>query len=187
MHIKSFNYKDKSINEDELSTKSQNAEKKGFIEEPKKETINQIKNVTQEKRVKPEIKTDVINENKIIINSFQELLNICIDKKELKLRYEIENNVNLVSFENNRIEISFNENLDKNFIKDLSSKLYLWTGQRWIISLSKEKGKISLKQQIEKNKIELIKDVKNSKFYKTVLEKFKDANLLDVTKDKDEI
>ena len=45
-------------------------------------------------------------------------------KKEIKLKYELEKNVNLVKFEKNRIEISFNESLDKDFVKDLSSKLF---------------------------------------------------------------
>ena len=35
-------------------------------------------------------------------------IKICNDKKEIKLKYELENNVNLVKFENLRIEISFN-------------------------------------------------------------------------------
>ena len=38
----------------------------------------------------------------------------------MKLKYELEKNINLVGFEKNRIEISFNDNLDKNFVKDLS-------------------------------------------------------------------
>ena len=85
-----------------------------------------------------------------------------------------------MSFEKNRIEISFNDNLDKNFVKDLSLKLFEWTGQRWIITFSKTKGEISKKdkEKIEKNQI--INEVKNSKLYKDVLEKFKDANLVDV-------
>ena len=37
----------------------------------------------------------------------------------MKLKYELEKNVNLVKFENGRIEISFNDNLDKDFIRDL--------------------------------------------------------------------
>ena len=41
----------------------------------------------------------------------------------MKLKFELENNVNLVSFSNNRIEISFNEKLSNNFVKDLSEKL----------------------------------------------------------------
>ena len=37
--------------------------------------------------------------------------------------------------------------LDKNFVKDLSLKLYEWTGERWIITFSKIKGKISIKEK----------------------------------------
>ena len=106
----------------------------------------------------------------------------------MKLKYELENNVNLVNFEKNRIEISFNDYLDKNFVKDLSSKLFEWTDERWIITFSKKKGEISIRAKEKKNKIELIKDIKNSQVYKDVLEKFPDANLIDVvtkTNDKD--
>ena len=41
--------------------------------------------------------------------------------------------------EKNRVEISFNDNLDKNFVKDLSLKFFEWTGERWIITFSKKK------------------------------------------------
>ena len=34
-----------------------------------------------------------------------------------------------------------NQNLDKNFVRNLSSKLIEWTGNRWVITLSKEIGK----------------------------------------------
>jgi len=71
----------------------------------------------------------------------------------MKLKYELEKNVNLVNFENQRMEISFHENLDKEFIKILSSKLYEWTGNRWIITLSKKKGKPSIKEnEVKKRK-----------------------------------
>jgi DNA polymerase-3 subunit gamma/tau len=53
---------------------------------------------------------------------------------------------------NQRIEISFNEDLDKDFIKDLSSKLYEWTNERWIITLSKIKGQPSKKRKRNKFK-----------------------------------
>ena len=103
----------------------------------------------------------------------------------MKLKYELEKNVNLVSFENNRIEISFNDNLDKNFVKDLSLKLFEWTKERWIITFSKIKGEISIKEKILNDKKNLIKEAKNSKLYKNVLEKFPDANLLDVKSKKE--
>ena len=154
------------------------------VAEIKIDTINQIKNVTQEKKTKPEMQSEVKGEETISINSFDELLKICSEKKEIKLKYELEKNVNLVSFEKNRIEISFNDNLDKNFVKDLSSKLFEWTNQRWIITFSKTKGEMSIKDKEQNFKIEVIKKAKKSEFYKVVLEKFPDADLVKVESNK---
>ena len=142
-------------------------------------TVGQIKNVAQEKK---------INESLIKIDTFDNLVNTCIEKKELKLKYELENNVSLVSFEIPRIEISFNENLDKNFVKDISSKLYEWTNQRWIISFSKLQGDMPIikKKLFKRNKI--LEEAKDSKIYKKFLESFSDADLLskiNIDKDND--
>ena len=100
----------------------------------------------------------------------------------MKLKFELEKNVNLVSFQNNRVEISFNENLDKNFVKDLTHKLFEWTGQRWIIAFSKIKGEISIKEKKQNEKKELIERIKESDIYETILKKFPDAILTRVSK-----
>ena len=105
--------------------------------------VDQIKNIIQEEKNKPEIKTETKAIDKNLLNSFEDLLDICNQKKEIKLKYELEKNVNLVKFERNRIEISFNYNLDKDFVKDLSTKLFEWTNERWIITFSKSKGAVS--------------------------------------------
>ena len=145
--------------------------------------VNQIKNVSQEDKVDPKLK---INKKKSEINSFQELVNLCNQKKEIKLKYELETNVNLVSFEDGRIEIAFNENLDKDFIKELSNKLLEWTNTRWIISLSQKKGEISLKEKDKISQKEIFDEVKKSEIYKKVLEILPDAELIEVkSHDKD--
>ena len=144
------------------------------------DTVNQIKNVIQEKTIKPETQKKNKTEEKFIISSFKDLLDICAQNKEIKLKYELEKNVNLVSFEKNRIEISFNDNLDKDFVKDLSSKLYEWTAERWIITFSKSKGEMSVKEKQKNKKDELINEVKNLEIYNKVMEKFTDAELIDV-------
>jgi len=148
--------------------------------------ISQIKNVTQEDQNKPEIQNEIKVGQKNTINSFDELIKICVQKKEMKLKYELENNVNLVSFANNRIEVSFNENLNSDFVKNLSSKLFDWTNERWIISFSKSKGKISIKENQKNKKQELLQQAKNSEIYKSVLEKFPDAELLDIKFNKED-
>ena len=145
----------------------------------KAETIGQMKNIVQEKDIKIKDNKEIELQTKLI-SSFDELLEICSSKKEIKLKYELEKNVNLVRFENKRIEISFNEDLDKDFIKDLSSKLYEWTNDRWIITLSKTKGHPSKKEEEIILKKELIETVKKSPIYNDILKKFPDAELIDV-------
>ena len=142
--------------------------------------INQIKNITQEKKNKPDIRTETKAEENNLIESFEQLLMTCTEKKEIKLKYELEKNVNLVRFEKKRIEISFNDHLDKNFVKDLSLKLFEWTNERWIIAFSKEKGKASIKDEERNKKKELVKNTKKTELYKDFLNKFPDANLIDV-------
>ena len=145
-----------------------------------KNIVNQIKNVAQEKKLKPqvEIETKVINENKI--ESFNDLIDVCNVKRENKLKYELEKNVNLVKFDIGRIEISFNDNLEKDFVKNLSAKLLEWTNQRWIITLTKNKGEISIKDKEKIFKKELFESKKKSQLYKTVIDYFSDAELIDV-------
>ena len=149
--------------------------------------INQIKNTSQTSKVEPhkELKTFSEVIKKLEIKSFNNLIEICNDKKEVKLKYELENNVNLVKFENLRIEISFNEKLDKNFIKDLTSRLYDWTGERWIITLSKVEGEISYKEKLIKTKNEEIEKINKSKLFLELKNNFSDIKLVDV-KNKDD-
>ena len=148
----------------------------------KNKTIGQIKNIVQEKKQTEKKTFKSTDQTKLVIKSFEDLINHCSSKREIKLKHELETNVNLVSFENKRIEISFNEKLDKEFIKNLSSKLHEWTNDRWIISLSKESGQLSKKEKEAILKNELLEKAKKSETYKKVLEVFPDAELISIEK-----
>ena len=181
--------KSSDLNLEKNLSSTNNSEKIKFnIDDENKEiknkTISQIKNFSQEETLKSESKIEInskINE----IKNFEELIMLCNTKKELKLKYELETNVSLVSFVENRIEISFNENLDKNFVKELSLKLYDWTGKRWIITFSKEIGQLSKKHKKNLEKSNLIKVAKEEDAYKKILETFPDAELIDVKMEED--
>ena len=146
----------------------------------KSKTIDQMKNIVQEDKDK---KINEEDKNTIQIKSFDELIEVCNKKKEIQLKYELENNVNLVSFEKNRIEISFNDNLSKDFLKIISSKLFDWTGERWIITLSKKTGQLTKKETKTKNKNDSLEVAKQTATYKKIKEMFSDAELIDVKKD----
>jgi len=188
IHLKSIkntpdvNYENSNQRNENISLTSLSQSKEGedlFGIKDKAETIGQMKNIVQEKDIRLQDNNEIKMQTNSI-NSFDDLLKICSSKKEVKIKYELEKNVNLVSFENQKIEISFNEDLDKGFIKDLSLKLYEWTGNRWIITLSKTKGKPSRKETEANLKAELIETMKNSSTYKNILEKFPDADLIDI-------
>ena len=186
MYLTSFKPKDRTNQKIDITEPINKDEKKFLIQDSGKGPVNQIKNIIQEKNIKPEVKLETNENNQIQIESFDNLIKVCLEKKEIKLKYELEKNVNLVGFEKNRIEISFNDKLDKNFVKDLSTKLFEWTGQRWIITFSKSKGNISIKEKELNKKIELIEKAKQSELFKKILEKFPDANLVNVDKIKNE-
>ena len=143
-----------------------------------RQTVGQIKNIFQEKKQNDKVAMN--DKPKEEIKTFDDLIRMCDLKKEIKLKYELERNVNLVNFKKQKIEISFNENLDKQFIKDLSSKLFEWTNNRWIILLSKNEGNLSVKEEEKNLKKEKLKDLKKSEMYKKILEHFNDAELIDV-------
>ena len=183
MHLVSSKTKNDHIETSDLSKPSLDNENKIQFNN---NSIDQIKNISQEKNLKSEIQTNVKPKFKSQINSLEELLEVCTQNKEAKLKYEIEKNVNLVSFEKNRIEISFNDRLDKNFVKDLSLKLFEWTNERWIITLSKIKGNMSIKEKEKDEKNKLLEKAKETKIYKNVLNNFSDATLVDVKRKKED-
>ena len=100
----------------------------------------------------------------------------------MKLKYELENNVNLVSFSDNRIEIAFNQELHKNFVKELSEKLFEWSNRRWIIFFSNEKGNKTIKEEEKLLKEKNIKIFENSEDYNNLKKIIPDLEIVDIKK-----
>ena len=148
---------------------------------------NQLKNTDQLKQENIIKNSELVKSEKFKnkIQSFQDLINLANKEKEVELKYDLERNVKLVSFNYGKIDISFNEKLNKNFIKLLTEKLILWTGERWIISLSKNDGAKSIYQQKADEKSQKLSYAKDSKVVKKFLSDFNDAKLIEIVEDKD--
>ena len=141
---------------------------------------NQLKNTNQ---IKTSPIKSLLKDNKklkIEISNFQDLINQANKEKEIELKYDLERNVKLVSFNKGTINISFNEKLNKNFIKTLTEKLLLWTGERWIISLSKNTDAKSIYEKNLEDKNNKIEEFKKSKIAQDVSKVFPDAQLIDI-------
>ena len=173
------------------STKNTEDLEKNIVDK-KNETIkvskNQIKNITQ---TKPDL---VSNNNEILIkekksnikniSNFEDLIFLSAEKREMELKYDLEKNVNLIKFSDGKIDISFNDNLAKDFVKNLSQKLLDWTGKRWLITLTKASGQKTFSETQAIKKTELLERGKNDDIYKKFKNIFSDAELIDILKKK---
>ena len=191
IHLNSLNQNEANYNEPAISRNNQEnfSERKIDNKDLETNTSNQTKNQLKSTN---QIKSNPVKnfsaqniEKKVEIKSFQDLINYANLEKEIELKYDLERNVKLVSFSRGTINISFNEKLNKNFIKNLTDKLLQWTGERWIITLSKNtEAKSIYEKNLEEKKI-LIDEFKNSDLAKVIEKKFPDAKLVDY-KEKEE-
>ena len=101
------------------------------------------------------------------------------------IKNDLERNVKLVSFNKGKINISFNEKLNKNFIKTLTEKLLQWTGERWIISLSKNDNIKSLYEKNIEEQSDKLNEFKKTSQAKEFLKSFPDAKLINILEEND--
>ena len=146
-------------------------------------TKNQLKSTNQIKTSPLKSSKFQDEKQKIEITSFQNLIELANKYKEIELKYDLERNVKLVSFNKGKIDISFNEKLNKDFIKNLTEKLLEWTGERWIISLSKNSEAKSVYEKNIEKKNNFIDEFKKGKIAKEIETAFPDAKLIDIEED----
>ena len=176
----------KQMEENNNKTIEPENDKKIINDENQITTISkdQIKNTTQTKPVLSSLKPKNLVTKATIekVLSFEGLIYLSSRKKEIQLKYDLEKNVNLIKFSQGKIDISFNQNLDKNFVRNLSEKLLEWTGNRWVITLSKEKGQESFSKLQDIKKKEFLNREKKGEVYKKFKNIFSDGELLEIKK-----
>ncbi len=185
IHLKDFDEKSEFLKDENNRniTSSENLIGKKKDDQSDNKMSNQIKNqlksTNQIKTILPKNLKENKKNNKIEIISFQDLINLANNEREIELKYDLERNVKLVSFNKGNINISFNEKLNKNFIKTLTEKLLLWTGERWIISLSKNTEAKSVYEKNQEDKSHKIDEFKKSQVAQDIKKAFPDAKLTD--------
>jgi DNA polymerase-3 subunit gamma/tau len=187
IHLKNIENKDENLN-NKIENKNEQKQKDligGNLSSENVEnnfstsTKNQLKSTEQIKNNPLKTLSSDTKKN-IEITSFQDLIDQANKEKEVELKYDLERNVKLVSFNKGKIDISFNEKLNQNFIKNLTEKLLLWTGERWIISLSKNSEAKSLYEQNQEKKSNKFENFKKSNLAEEFEKAFPDAKLIDI-------
>ena len=177
-----YNYENK-VSNDKKNFSENNGVTKTIEESSVTQTKNQLKSTNQIKANPIKDLTSQNKKTKIEINSFQDLIDMTLKEKEIELKYDLERNVKLVSFAKGKIDISFNEQLNRNFIKNLTEKLLNWTGERWIISLSKNTEAKSIYEKNLENENKKLDEFKKSNVAKEIRNAFPDAILVNITEE----
>jgi DNA polymerase III subunit gamma/tau len=116
----------------------------------------------------------------LTLASFEDLVALAAEKRDLVIKSALERDVRLVRFEDGRLEIGLEASAAKTLTGELSKKLSDWTGRRWMVIVSAEPGRPSLKAQAETRKAELKDGVRGDPLVQAVLARFPGAEIVDV-------
>jgi DNA polymerase-3 subunit gamma/tau len=193
MHLKNIDQKEEILTESYLNEESMISKKNTLTGVNDSTDVkitsvykNQLKSTDQIKTnplKKSEIQSEILKS--LEIKTFENLIQVVTKEKEVELKYDLERNVNLVSFAQGKINITFNEKLNKNFVKILAERLLKWTGERWIISLSKDQGEKTFYEKNIVDKKNKLKKEMRSDLVKDFISAFPDAKLINVTEEED--
>ena len=153
--------------------KTESSEKKS----PNSETNNNIK-VVPTVSVKPVQQEKIIEENsEFDPKGFEDIIELVRLNKNIRLQYDLENNVSLVSFEKGKIELNILNN-DEKILFTLSNKLQEWTNEKWLIVSSSAQGQKTIQELRDDDKFELQSLIKEHPIYKKTIMEF---DIVDIT------
>jgi DNA polymerase-3 subunit gamma/tau len=115
------------------------------------------------------------------VNSFAELIALAAEKRDIAAKMALERDVRLVRCEDGQLEIALESSAPKTLVHDLQRKLTGWTGKRWIVVVSKEKGAPTMRAQADAQQAEIERDVQSDPLVQAVLNRFPGAKIVGVT------
>jgi DNA polymerase III subunit gamma/tau len=115
------------------------------------------------------------------IGSFEELIALAADKRDITTKMALERDVRLVRFEDGQLEIALETTAPKTLVHDLQRKLTGWTGKRWIVVVSKEQGAPTVRAQTEAQQAEIERGVQSDPLVQAVLNRFPGSKIVGVT------
>jgi len=131
-------------------------------------------------RSEPVARADQADAPARALRSFEELIALVAEKRDLTLKSALERDVRLVHFEDGKLDIALEPSAGKMLVGELSRKVSDWTGRRWMVVVSAEAGAPTLRAQAEQRKADLKNDVRGDPLVQAVLARFPGAEIIDV-------
>ncbi|MDA4848279.1 DNA polymerase III subunit gamma/tau [Hoeflea sp. E7-10] len=115
-----------------------------------------------------------------IINSIADLADLAGEHRDAKLKAMIRKYLRPVKIEAGRLEIGLAEDAPKSLVGELDGKLKQWTGMRWIIAISRERGGHTIEEMEKAQREELVSDASQDPDVAAILNQFPGARITDV-------
>jgi DNA polymerase III subunit gamma/tau len=109
--------------------------------------------------------------------SFEEVVALAEEKRDLKLKHALTEQVRLVRFRSGHLELNPLGTAPKELGQDLMRKLKAWTGRVWIVALSGDEGAAPLGVQRREREVREIERIRDHPDVKQVLQHFPGARI----------
>jgi DNA polymerase-3 subunit gamma/tau len=114
------------------------------------------------------------------ILSFKDVVALVAEKRDIKLKSDLERNVRPIRVAPGQIELALEPHSPPGLPGELSRKLEAWTGQRWIVLVAKDGGDKPLAQQQKDARETLFREARDHPDVQAVLKRFPGAEIVDV-------
>jgi DNA polymerase III subunit gamma/tau len=114
------------------------------------------------------------------LQSVADIVELAAAHRDIKLKTLVRNCLRLVSIEPGRIEAALTEDTPKTFLGDLGVALEKWTGQRWVLAVSRAPGAPTLAEIETEARDTLVRDARQDPDVVAILERFPGARVTDV-------
>ena len=113
----------------------------------------------------------------IQFKDFEEVVAYIADRRDIKMKIDLETYARLVKFEHGKIELRMEEGAPKNLANDLGNKLTQWTEERWIVALSRDAGEKTIAERRNIRKAAELEEIKQHPFVKDFIKHFPEAEI----------
>jgi len=119
-------------------------------------------------------------EPRMRLATFEDIVALAATNRDLALKVALERDVRLVRYEQGSIEFSIVPGASPLIAQNLTRKLQEWTGARWMVTVSREQGGPSIKEQADAKEAEKLTGVRANPLVRSVLEAFPGAEIIAV-------
>ncbi|MCP4315120.1 MAG: DNA polymerase III subunit gamma/tau [Hyphomicrobiales bacterium] len=123
----------------------------------------------------------------VVIGNLADLADLAGQHRDVKIKALIRKYLRPVKIEPGRLEIGLHDHAPKSLVGELDSKLKQWTGMRWIIAISRERGGKTIEEMEAEHRAELVVDASQDPDVAAILDQFPGARVRDVRIRADEI